>query len=192
MKSLIDDIIRYEPWDEKEAVEKQLILDFLQNSPNALDRSNLTGHMTVSAWVVNPARTKVLMAYHKIYDSWAWLGGHADGCADLLQVALKETSEEAGLDFGVLQVPSREILSLEVLPVSGHRKKGKWVPSHLHYNVTYLVEAAEEAALKVNEEENSGVSWFSFEEALNASKEPWFVEHIYPKLIEKVERTQDI
>ena len=62
------------------------------------------------------------------------------------------------------------------------------MPSHLHYNVTYLLEAAEDAVLAVNEEENSGVAWFTFEEALKASKEPWFVEHIYPKLIRKVEQ----
>ena len=204
MKSLIDDIIKYEPWDEKEAAEKAMILDFLQSNPDALQRSSLAGHMTVSAWVVNPQRTKVLMAYHKLYDSWAWLGGHADGCSDLVSVAVKEACEEAGLApasscadgadgaesaglDGVRPV-SREVLSLEVLPVSGHVKKGKWVPSHLHYNVTYLLEAPEEAVLKANEEENTGVAWFAFDEALKASKEPWFVEHIYPKLIEKSER----
>ncbi len=195
MKSLMDDILRYEPWDEKEAAEKPLILQFLRDHPDALERSHLTGHMTVSAWVVNRPRTKVLMAYHKLYDSWAWLGGHADGCPDLVSVAVKEACEEAGLqpagDSPVLdgvRPVSREVLSLEILPVSGHVKKGKWVPSHLHYNVTYLLEAPEDAMLQVNEEENTGVAWFAFEEALEASKEPWFVEHIYPKLIAKVQK----
>lgn len=187
MKSLIDDIIRYEPWNEKEAAEKELILDFLRANSDALDRSNQAGHMTASAWVVNPERTKVLMAYHKIYDSWAWLGGHADGCADLLSVAVKEACEEAGLQREGVRPMSRDILSLEVLPVEGHMKKEKWVPSHLHYNLTYLLEAAENEALAVNEEENSSVAWFTFEEALAASKEPWFVEHIYSKLIKKTE-----
>lgn len=186
MKSLMDDIIRYEPWDEKEAAEKEMILDLLKGCPDAFERSCLAGHMTVSSWVVNPQRTKVLMAYHKLYDSWAWLGGHADGCTDLVRVAVKEACEEAGLAKDEVRPVSREVLSLEVLPVSGHMKKGKWVPSHLHYNVTYLLEASEEAALKINEEENSDVAWFTFEEALEASKEPWFVEHIYSKLISKL------
>ena len=188
MKSLIDDIINYEPWDEKEAAEKEMILDFLRHNSDALERSSLAGHMTVSAWVVNPERTKVLMAYHKLYDSWAWLGGHADGCGDLVSVAVKEACEEAGLAAEKVRPVGREVLSLEVLPVSGHMKKGKWVPSHLHYNVTYLLEAAEDAVLKVNEEENSGVAWFTFREALQASGEAWFVENIYPKLIKKSER----
>ena len=79
---------------------------------------------------------------------------------------------------------------MEVLPVSGHEKKGKYVPSHLHLNITYLAEADEEEVLLVNVDENKGVKWFAFEEALNVSKEPWFVERIYKKLIEKV-RTID-
>ena len=184
MKSLINDIINYEPWDEKEAAEKQLILEFMKQHPDCLSRENGLGHMTVSAWVVNPQRTKVLMAYHKIYDSWAWLGGHADGCADLCAVAEKEAREEAGL-IDVHPV-SREILSLEILPVSGHVKKGKWVPSHLHLNLTYLLEAEESQQLSVNEAENTGVGWFALEDLENASKEPWFVEHIYGKLRKKM------
>ena len=188
MKSLMDDIIKYEPWDEKETAEKEMILEFLQNHQDAFHRTNLAGHMTVSAWVVNPEHTKVLMAYHKLYDSWAWLGGHADGCTDLVSVAVKEAREEAGLGADEVRPVCREVLSLEVLPVSGHVKKGKWVPSHLHYNVTYLLEASEEAVLKVNEEENTDVAWFALEDVQNASKEPWFVEHIYSKLIAKMKQ----
>ena len=50
-----------------------------------------------SAWIVNLDRTKVLMAYHNIYQSWAWLGGHADGNPDVRQVIRKEIEEESGL-----------------------------------------------------------------------------------------------
>ena len=195
LEQLMEEIRLYQPWTDKETWEKQQILDFMEKNPDCLVRGNRIAHMTVSSWVVNPERTKVLMAYHKIYDSWAWLGGHADGCADLLAVAVKEACEEAGLmpdiigGTGPLQgvrPVSREIFSLETLTVDGHMKRGQWVPSHLHLNLTYLLEAPEDAALKINEEENSGVAWFTFEEALKASKEPWFIEHIYSKLIRKV------
>ena len=77
---------------------------------------------------------------------------------------------------------SGEILSLEILTVDGHEKRGVYVPSHLHLNVTYLVEADEHDALSVCEAENSGVAWFSLDDALRASTEPWFVERIYKKL----------
>lgn len=195
LKTLMDEIRLYQPWTEKETWEKQQILDFMEKNPDCLFRGNRIAHMTASAWVVNRQRSKVLMAYHKIYDSWAWLGGHADGEADLLQVAMKEACEEAGLRpanpilmaAGSLRPVREEIFSLETLTVDGHVKHGSWVPSHLHLNLTYLLEADEEEPLRINAEENTGVRWFAFEEALAASKEPWFVEHIYSKLIRKLQ-----
>ena len=207
LKTLMDEIRLYQPWTEKETWEKQQILDFMEKNPDCLFRGNRIAHMTASAWVVNRQRSKVLMAYHKIYDSWAWLGGHADGEADLLQVAMKEACEEAGLRpanpilmkaglrpadpplmaAGSLRPVREEIFSLETLTVDGHMKHGSWVPSHLHLNLTYLLEADEEEPLRINAEENTGVRWFAFEEALAASKEPWFVEHIYSKLIRKLQ-----
>ena len=130
------------------------------------------------------------MAYHNIYDSWSWLGGHADGEADLLAVALREVSEESGLAAQPVRPaePAGEIFSLEVLTVDGHEKRGVYVPSHLHLNVTYLVEADEEERLRVKEDENSDVAWFTPEAALAASTEPWFVERVYRKLNEKVQK----
>ena len=74
-----------------------------------------------------------------------------------------------------------------MLPVDGHVKKGEYLSSHLHLNVTYLLEADEKDVLTMKEDENSGVKWFSFEDALKASTEPWFVENIYKKLIKKGE-----
>lgn len=92
--------------------------------------------------------------------------------------------EESGVHN--VQPVSEDIFSLEVLTVDGHVKKGKYVSSHLHLNVTYLIEVDENDPLFVKADENSGVSWFTLEESLKASTEPWFVEHIYGKLIEKL------
>ena len=80
---------------------------------------------------------------------------------------------------------SEEIFSLESLTVDGHVKKGKYVSSHLHLNVTYLLEADFEEAVSIKPT-RTAVSWFSPEEALKKSTEPWFVEHVYSKLIEKM------
>ena len=179
-----DAIAAYEPWNEQEARDQTVILAFLDRYPDAFLRSNLTAHMTASAWVVNPRRDKVLMVYHRLYDSWSWTGGHADGETDLLAVALREVREETGVQK--LQPVSPEIYSLEVLTVDGHEKHGAYVPSHLHMNVTYLLEADESEDLRICEAENSGVRWFGLEEALAASTEPWFVERIYQKLNAKL------
>jgi len=165
-----EDIEKYSPCCEQEERDKALMLSFLDKTPDAFLRSNLTAHMTASAWVINPKRDKVLMVYHRIYDSWSWTGGHADGEVDLAAVALREVREETGVKSARLL--SKDIFSLEILTVDGHEKRGEYVPSHLHMNVTYLIEADDTDALSVCEEENSGVQWFSPEDALKASTEP--------------------
>ena len=181
---IYEDIARYCPVNEQEQRDKAVILAFLEENDDAFLRSNLLAHMTASAWVVNPARDKVLMVYHRIYDSWSWTGGHADGETDLLSVALREVTEETGVKN--VRPVTADIYSLEVLTVDGHEKKGAYVPSHLHLNVTYLLEADDREPLKICEDENKGVGWFSPEEALRASTEPWFVERIYKKLNQKL------
>ena len=179
-----EQIKNYRPWNEQERQDQAVILAFLDKNPDAFYRTNLLAHMTASAWVVNPQRSKVLMVYHRLYDSWSWAGGHADGEEDLLAVALREVREETGVQC--LRPVTEEIYSLEVLTVDGHEKHGRYVPSHLHLNVTYLLEAEEDQPLRVCEAENSGVAWFSLADALSASTEPWFVERIYKKLNEKL------
>jgi 8-oxo-dGTP pyrophosphatase MutT (NUDIX family) len=182
--NLINQIQNYHPYNEQEKVDQKLILNCLQNEKNIFVRENQLAHMTASAWVVNSTRTKVLMAYHNIYDSWSWLGGHADGEQDLLQVAIREVQEESGLRN--IRSVTDEIFSLEVLTVDGHFKHGAYVCSHLHLNVTYLLEANEVDELFSKADENSGVSWFRLEDAIKASSEPWFQENIYSKLNKKL------
>ena len=154
-------ITNYQPYNEQEAKDKELLLKVLKQK-DVLTRENEVGHFTVSCWVLNQNHNKVLMCYHKVYNSWSWLGGHVDGEKNFKKVAL------------------------EVLTVDGHVKRGEYVSSHLHYNVTYLMEANDQDELKIKEDENKGLRWFSFEDALKASTEPWFVENIYSKLNSKV------
>lgn len=181
--NLFDAIKNYIPVNQQEECDKEQILQFMMHNPNYLDRENQIAHFTASMWTVNKERTKTLMVYHNIYNSWSWIGGHADGIEDLCSVALRELQEETGVRNAALV--SRDIFSLETLTVNGHIRKGIYVPSHLHFNVTYLVEADEKEALIVNEEENQAVKWWAFEEALKVSTEPWMVENVYKKLMEK-------
>ena len=183
-QKLIKAISAYVPYNAQEAADKENILAFLTENEDAFLRSNEMAHMTASAWVVNREKTKVLMVYHKIYDSWSWTGGHADGETDLLAVALREVREETGVK--TVFPLSDDIFSLEALTVDGHEKHGQYVPSHLHLNITYLLEADEKETLTVCKDENKAVAWFSLEDALRASTEPWFVARIYRKLNDKL------
>ena len=181
--TLLTDLKNYQPFNEQEAADVKEMIYRLETGEELFLRSNLAEHFTTSAWVVNPARDKALMAYHRIYDSWAWLGGHADGDQDLLHVALKEVEEESGVKATPV---TDQIYSVEILTVDGHEKKGKYVPSHLHLNVTYLLEADDSLPIRPKEDENNAVAWFGLDEALEKSTEPWFVDRIYSKLNAKL------
>ena len=154
--------------------------------PDIFTRQNETAHFTASAWVVNPARDRVLMIYHNIYKSWSWTGGHADGERDLLSVSMREVREESGLTQ--VRPVSPAIYSVEILTVDGHEKRGRYIPSHLHLNCTYLIQADDTEPLRVKPDENSGVRWFTPQGALDACTEPWMRDRIYQKLIQKAGR----
>ncbi len=174
-----EQIEQYIPYNEQEQKDQRIMLEMIDQK-DVLTRQNEIGHFTVSAWVVNHDKTKVLMCYHKIYKSWSWLGGHVDGNHHFCEVALKEVHEESGLKR--IRLLDDSIFSLEILTVNGHRKNNQYVSSHLHYNITYLIEASEDEELLIKEDENSGLQWFSLEDALKASCEPWFVDNVYMKL----------
>ena len=181
--SLFENIRNYKPLNQQEASDQKRMIEYMRHNANYLNREDEIAHFTASMWTVNRERTKTLMVYHNIYDSWSWIGGHADGIEDLSSVAMRELKEETGVGNAVLVSP--EIFSLEILTVDGHVRKGVYVPSHLHMNVTYLAEADENQELMVNSAENQAVKWWSFEDALRVPKEPWLVEWIYKKLSER-------
>ena len=137
----------YIPKDEREAAEKAEILTLIdREGERLLLRDCAYAHMTASSIIVNGARTKTLMGFHKIYRSWAWTGGHADGETDLLHLAM-----------------GGGVISLEILPVWAHVKRGRAVGSHLHLNVSYLFEADDTLPLRVAEDENSAVGWLGID-----------------------------
>lgn len=175
----------YVPDNEGEACEKQVMLDFLVSHPDALKRENQVAHFTATAWIVNRDRTKVLMVYHNLYNSWSWVGGHADGDGDLFRVVKKEIAEETGLTR--LTPLWDGIYSLRIIPVEHHVKKGKYVNSHLHLDVEYLFEADEADVLRIKEDENSGVDWLPVER-LDEYVSEERMKPIYAQLNEKLKK----
>lgn len=182
---LKEQIENYNPCNEQEEKDKQVMLKYINNFDDVLTRDNEFGHFTASSWVVNKEKTKVLMIYHNIYKSWAWTGGHADGESDLLKTAIRELKEETGVEN--VKVLKDDIFSLEIVCVNGHVKRGKYVASHVHLNVTFLLEVDENEVLRIKEDENSGVKWVNIEDVEKVSSEEWIVENVYKKLNKKLE-----
>lgn len=181
--NLIEYIKKYKAFNEQEEKDKETTIKCLEMFDNILTRDNEIVHMTSSGFVVNKNKDKVLLVHHNIYNSWSWTGGHADGEADLLYVALKEVEEETGVK-NIYSV-SDDIISLDIIPVLGHIKKGKYVSPHLHISIAYLIEADEHEQIFVNPDENSGVKWIPIKEIDEYSNEP-HMKKIYNKIISKI------
>lgn len=184
--NLKKEIENYVPYNEQERCDKELMIEYINTFRDVLTRENKMCHFTASNWIVNKEKTKILMAYHNIYKSWAWTGGHADGERNLLNVALKEAEEETGLKN--LKVLSEGIFSLQILTVDSHIKRGKFISSHLHLDCCFLLEADENEMLKIKEDENSGVKWIDIDKAVEMSNEE-NMKPIYKKLNEKLKKS---
>ena len=176
----------FAPGDGREAAEQKIMLDLLAREGDALlSRQSAHAHFTASSIIVSRDRTKTLMAYHKIYDSWAWTGGHCDGDPDFLSVARREAQEETGIEG--LRLLGVGAASLEILPVWAHVRRGEHVGSHLHLNLSYLFEADDTLPLRAAQEENSAVGWLPIDQLDRYVTEPDMIP-IYRRLLSRSER----
>lgn len=183
MSKTVEMLKKYVPYNEQEERDVKLIIEAEKIFKDILTRDNEFCHLTAFAFIVNKERTKVLCIFHNIYQSWSWVGGHADGDDDMLYVATKETKEETSLKNFV--AVSEKPISIEILPVRGHEKRGRYVPAHTHLNITYLFEADEKDFIHIQEEENSNIGWLTFDELISKTEEAHILP-IYKKIIEKI------
>ncbi|MDD2993262.1 MAG: NUDIX hydrolase [Pygmaiobacter sp.] len=175
------EVTAFVPGCEQEEKDRQAMLDYCAvfDSP-LLTRDNPFAHFTSSGLILNPQRTKTLMVYHNIYHSWSWTGGHNDGDADFLAVALREAKEETGLTE--VRALAKQPLSLDVLPVWGHFKRGAYVAPHMHLSVAYVFVATENQPLHSKPDENSGVQWIELSQLATTCGEAQMLP-VYEKLI---------
>jgi len=146
--------------------ENEFIAPFLSLllHPQCFERTNLPGHITGSAWVIDSSRSQVVLVHHVKLDKWVQPGGHADGDENILRVALKEAEEETGL---------KNIISLGSLPfdIDLHQiPQRPDFPAHYHYDVRFLFEADPGELIQVSEESHD-VKWIRFTELEKYSQE---------------------
>ena len=175
-QELINQIEDYKPFNEQEKMDKLLLLNWIRNNDNAFSRENTVAHMTASAWVVNKDRSKVLMVYHNIYNSWSWLGGHADGETDLLSVALREVKEEAGVRASIVKYIGKSHYNFSV-PEDMVTKEVHW----------YLMTAENYHSRPQREEYFVDSGYYKFHEIyhlLRFSNEKQIVERAYQEYLD--------
>ena len=145
---------KYHPTDADEIESKKRMIDFLNSHEDCFERELSIGHFTGSAWLVNRDGTKFLLTLHKKIGLWLQPGGHADGCDDLQQVALKEAKEESGLEH--IELVCDDIFDVDVHLIQEHGG----VPSHYHYDVRFLVRTSDnDDDIKISHE-SSDLRWF--------------------------------
>jgi 8-oxo-dGTP pyrophosphatase MutT (NUDIX family) len=154
-RSAVLDLLRAHaarPLDAREAAMTAATIQFVEEHADCFLRTCVPGHLTGSAWIVNPDRTRTLLTHHRKLGKWLQLGGHADGDRDLLAVALREAREESGLT-------RLHPVSPEPFDVDCHwipERQGE--PAHWHHDLRFMIEADPDEALVVSSESND-LAW---------------------------------
>jgi 8-oxo-dGTP pyrophosphatase MutT (NUDIX family) len=139
-------------FDAHEVEMTAATIAFVKAEAECLRRECVPGHLTGSAWIVSPGRTRTLLTHHRKLGKWLQLGGHADGDPDLLGVALREAREESGL-------ANVRAVSAEVFDVDRH-----WIPArktepgHYHYDLRFMIEADPNEPLVISSE-SKDLAW---------------------------------
>ncbi len=158
-KELLQHLKHHRTHFNDEAAYLARAIDFVENHEDCFERHHWHGHVTGSTWVVNPSRDHVLMLHHRKHDQWFQPGGHADGDGDILRVALRETSEETGLEPDHIRLVNDNVFDVDVhaIPeVAGD-------PPHVHFDVRFLVEIDDQLPLPGNDESHQ-VGWVALNE----------------------------
>jgi len=155
-QQLLDLLKRYRTRFMDEAGFRVRAIDFVERHEDCFFRELWPVHVTGSTWVVNSRRDKVLLLHHKKLDQWFQPGGHADGDADILKVALKETSEETGLDPDYISLVSDNVFDVDIHTIQANTQD----PRHEHIDVRFLVEIDDSVVVPGNDESHD-VVWVS-------------------------------
>ena len=158
--SLLDELRDYVPADAREAAMRDRLATFVGAHPDAFERASALGHVTASAWIVDPGRTRALLVHHRKLGKWLQPGGHVDGDPDVRAAALREAREECGL--ASLRFAAPGIYDVDVHPIPA--RPGE--PAHDHYDVRFAFEADPAEPLVVNAESQE-VAWIALD-ALDA------------------------
>ncbi len=142
------------PGDRAHEAHRRTMLAFLDDHPDALDRTCADGHLTGSALVVDPVGQRFLLMLHAKLGRWFQPGGHADGDAALPGVAWREATEETGLVGLSIAVPAIDLDVHLVGPPHG---------PHLHLDVRYLA-LAPAGSEPVRNHESLDLRWATYEE----------------------------
>lgn len=155
-RDLLEKLQRHRAIDERERASLERIMGFVGTHANCFDRSLSIGHITGSAWLLDLTGERALLTHHRKLGMWLQLGGHADGEADVLAVALREAREESGLTL--IEPVHADVFDVDVHDIPA--RPGE--PAHVHYDVRFLLRTVEDTAVQVSDE-SLDLAWVTVE-----------------------------
>lgn len=128
-------------------------------------RTNLFGHITSSAFIVDENKEQALLIYHNKYNKWLSPGGHIEEGETCKQASFRETKEEIGLEN--LNICSNEIFDIDVHRIPEKIKNGIVEPEHWHFDIRYLYQTNKENKLTIDNQEVNEYKWYKIEDLKN-------------------------
>ena len=150
--SLAEELRTYQPMNDLERLHRDAMLDLLAYSPNAFSRDHfIPGHFTASCYILDESG-RLLLHHHRRLDRWLQMGGHIEIGETPEAAALREGTEESGLDDLML---AGGILDLDVHEIPATEEH----PEHSHFDVRYLARTARPESIAIDRGESNDLQW---------------------------------
>lgn len=161
---IIQKVQRYQEQFTAEVQRTAAILTFLHNfdGDQLFYRKNFTGHITASAYIINPQKDAILLLKHKALNRWLQPGGHVDLTdKTLLDAALREAEEETGIPAKKLELLHSDIFEVDshIIPANDIKQE----PEHIHHDIGFLF-TCKILEIDIDEQESTAGKWVSFSE----------------------------
>lgn len=136
---------------------------FDEDPGDLFSRANMRGHITTSAFVLDPGLQQILMIHHGTLKRWLQPGGHYEAGQSLWASAVREAMEETGVTALSAHPQFGTAMPLDIdshaIPANPRKNNGKGEGAHWHHDYAYLMIAPRDVALSPQLDEVSAVAW---------------------------------